>query len=131
MSDSKKTIEHLGNFLRFLHSATTNEMTGQFAGLRLNNSDTVGAQYIKISESGRMRHHIEVHCRGNKHRSLSREISRDKHIVGHSRSHFSERTSSCRGDNHSIGPEPNINVRMPFTGIGGEEIADDRFARKS
>ncbi len=104
-------------------------MACQLADFRLNDVDAIATESCEIAGGSRMSHHVEVHRRSDKDRTTSREICRHQHIVGHTVGHFCEGRSRSRSNDHSVSPKAEVDMRVPFAGIGGEELAYDRFSR--
>ena len=102
-------------------------MACQLAFSGLNYVIAVVAQQLQIAGCGWMSHHVEVHSRSHKHGAFRREIGGYEHVVGHAIGHFAYRRRCSRGYDHGIGPQTQVDVRVPFAGVGGEKFRYHRL----
>ena len=84
----------------------------------------IRAKKVEIVLSRLMAVHIQVHCGCNKHWSLHRQISGNEHIISYSVSHLAKTACRTGGYEHSVGPQPEVNMRVPSAVALREELAN-------
>ena len=118
-------FERCYDLFGFGHAPLAAEAAGESAAPRLYDVVAERAQPFDVGHGRGVAHHVEIHCRSNPHRLFGRQISRHEHIVGNAVGHFPD-CRGCGGSyDHSVGPQPEVDMAVPFAGVGGEKLADD------
>lgn len=91
----------------------------------------IRTQQPDVALRGGVGHHVEIHGRSHKHRSLGRQIGGDEHIVGHSAGHLGYGGGRGGRYHHGVGPEAYVDMAVPLPCIGCEKLAYDRTTAQS
>ena len=124
----KKLVQYPDDIFRFFHPPLPHQVAGKLSRARLDDMIAERTENIQILLGRRMRIHIEIHCRSDKHRSFGRKIGCNQHIVGYPVCHLADGRGGGGSNQHGICPQPQVYVAVPRSVALCKELADDRLA---
>ena len=123
----ESTVEGLDDGFGLLHAPLALKPRGEKTGARLDDAVAIAAQCGHVVPGGRMAVHVEVHGRRYKHRRLHRQVGGNEHVVGNAIGHLAQGARRAGRDEHGIGPQAQVDVRVPRAVALREKIAHHRL----
>ena len=76
----------------------------------------------KIATGGGMLPHVQIHCRGDPHRTLCRQIGGEEHVIAKTMGHRGEGVGRTGRDDHEIPPYSKFHMVVPGIAVRNIDV---------